>query len=141
MRDTTGTLLSDVCKDVELVPSLLLSIGEEQTMRKTAQTNDEVRLAICARSFWVIGQKAFFNVWVFDPNARRYSKQTLKQCYFLNRNEKKFHCNTTIIGVDQGNFTLLVFTVAGAVGSKGIASHSRLATLLSLEKGSVTNLK
>ena len=35
-------------------------IGEEQTMSKTAKTNDEVRLDICARSFWVSSQKEFF---------------------------------------------------------------------------------
>ena len=42
MRDKKATLLSDVCKDVELEPSLLTLIGEEETMRKTAKTNDEV---------------------------------------------------------------------------------------------------
>ena len=40
--DKKATLLSDVCKDVELEPSLLTLIGEEETMRKTAKTNDEV---------------------------------------------------------------------------------------------------
>ena len=34
--------------------------GEEQTMSKTAKTNDEVRLDICARSFWMSSQKEFF---------------------------------------------------------------------------------
>ena len=51
VRDITATLLSDVCKDIELEPSLLTLNAEEQTMRKTAKTNDEVRLDICARSF------------------------------------------------------------------------------------------
>ena len=77
VRDITATLLSDVFKDVELEPSLLTLNGEEQTMRKTAK----LLLDICARSFWVNGQKAFFDVRVFDPNARRYSKQILKQCF------------------------------------------------------------
>ena len=53
-RDITPTLLSDVCKYVELEPSLLTLVGE-QTMCKTAKTNDEVRLDICAKSFWVSG--------------------------------------------------------------------------------------
>ena len=109
MRDLTATLLSDVCKDAELEPSLLTLNGEEQTLRKTAKTNDEIRLDICAKSFWVSGQKAFFDVRVFDPNARKYSKQTLKQCYSRNENEKKRHYNTRIMEVDQGSFTPLVF--------------------------------
>ena len=100
VRDKTATLLSDVFKDAELEPSLLTLNGEEQTMRKTAKMNDEIQLDICARSSWVSGQKAFFDGRVFDPNARRYSKQTLKQCYSMNEIEKKRHYNTKIMEVD-----------------------------------------
>ena len=113
VRDITATISSEVCKGVELEPSLLTLNGEEQTMSKTAKKNGEVRLDICARSFWVSGQKAFFDVRVFNPNARRYSKQTLKQCYSINENEKKRHYNTRIMEVDQVSFTPLVFTEAG----------------------------
>ena len=67
VRDIAATFLSDVCKDVELEPSLLTLNGEEYTMRKTANTNGDVRLNICASNSWVSGQKAFFNVRVFDP--------------------------------------------------------------------------
>ena len=69
VRDITATLLSEVCKDVELEPSLLTLNGEEQTMSKTATKNDEVRLDICARSFWVSVHKVFFDVRVVDSNA------------------------------------------------------------------------
>ena len=34
VRDITAALLSDVCKDVELEPSLLTLNGKEQTIRK-----------------------------------------------------------------------------------------------------------
>ena len=121
VRDMAATLLPDVCKDVELEPSLLTLNGEEQTMRKTAKTNDEVQLDICARSFWVSGQKAFFEVRVFDQKVRRYSKQTLKQCYSMNEKEKKSHYNTIIMEVDQSSFTPLVFTAAGGIGGEGRA--------------------
>ena len=81
------------------------------------------------------GQKAFFDVRGFDPNARRYSKQTLKQCYSLNKNEKKRHYNTKIMEVDQGSFTPLVFTVAGGMGGESTAFCFRMAILLSLKDG------
>ena len=42
VRDITVTLLSDVCKDVELEPSLLTLNGEKETIRKTAETNNGV---------------------------------------------------------------------------------------------------
>ena len=140
VRDITATLLSDVCKNVELEPTLLPLNEVEQTMRKTVKANDEVRLDICARSFWVRGQKAFFDVRVFDLNARWYSKQTLKQCYSLNENEKKRYYNTRIMEVDQSSFTPLVFTVAGGIGGEGRAFYSRLTTLKNgIEKSKVTS--
>ena len=52
VRDIVATLLSDVCKDVKLGPSLLTLNGDEQTMRKIVKTNHELQLDICARSFW-----------------------------------------------------------------------------------------
>ena len=60
-------------------------------------------------SCWVSGQRAFFDLRVFDPNAQRYLKQALKQCYSMNENEKKRRYNTRIMEVDQGGFTPLVF--------------------------------
>ena len=69
VRDITATFLSEVCKDVELEPPLLTLNGEKQTMSKIVKKSDEVRLDICARSFWFTDQKAFFDVRVFDPNA------------------------------------------------------------------------
>ena len=119
MRYITATLLLDVCRNIELEPSLLTLDGEEQTMKKAAKKNDDVRCQICARSSWLCGQKAFFDVMIFDPNAQRYPKQTLKQFYSLNENEKKRHYNTRIMEVDHGSFSPLVFTVAEGKGGEG----------------------
>ena len=73
------------------------------------------------------GQKAFFDVRVFDPNAQSYSKKTLKQCYSLNENEKKRNYNTKIMEVYQGSFTPLIFTVVEGMGDEGRAFYSRMA--------------
>ena len=86
VTNITATLLLDVCIDIKLQPSFLTLNREKQTMRKRVKTNDEVQLDLCPRGVWVIGQKAFFDIRFFDPNARRFSKQTLKQCYFLIEN-------------------------------------------------------
>ena len=80
-------------------------------------------------------QKAFFYVRLFDPNAQRYSKQTLKQCYSMNENEKKRHCNTKIMEVDRGSFTSLVFAVAEGIGGEGRTFYSLPETLLYLKSG------
>ena len=89
VRDITAAILSDIHKDVKLQASLLTLNGEEQTISKTVKKIDEVQLDICARSFWVSGQKVFFDVRLFNSNASRYSKQALKQCYSINENEKE----------------------------------------------------
>ena len=89
------------------------------------------------------GQKAFFDVTVSGKYARRYSKQTLKQCHSMNKNEKKSHYNTRIMEVDQVSFMPLVFAVAGGIGGEDRGFYSRLATLQSLkseiEKSKVTS--
>ena len=77
--DITATHLSDISKDVKLEASILILNGKEQTIRKTSKLNDEVRFNICARSFWVSGQKVFFDLRFFDPSARMYSKRFLER--------------------------------------------------------------
>ena len=135
-RDKTAALLSDVCKDVKLEPSSHLTLnGEEQMMRKTTKANDEVLLGICGSSFWVSDQRVFFDVKVFNPNVWRYSKQTLKQCYFLNENERKHHFNTRILEMDQVSFMPLAFTVAGGIGGEVRSFYSWLAMLLLMKNG------
>ena len=126
VKDKIITLFSDVCKDIELEPFLLLSNGEQKAMRKTAKTNDDVRADIYARSFQVGGQR---NLRFFDPNAGRYSKQTLKHCYSLNENQEKCQYNTRIMEVDQSSFTSLSFTIVRGMGVEGRVFYSRLVTL------------
>jgi len=41
--------------------------------RKLSNISREARLDVFARGFWVAGQKAFFEVWVFNPLAKRYA--------------------------------------------------------------------
>ena len=51
-------------------PFLMKLNVEEQTLRRTAKKNNEHRLDVSVKRFWVNGQNAFFDVMVFDPNAR-----------------------------------------------------------------------
>ena len=47
-------------------PFLMKLNVEEQTMRRTAKKNNEHRLDVSVKRFWVNGQNAFFDVMVFD---------------------------------------------------------------------------
>ena len=72
-----------MCKDVEIEPDLLPDTGENFSNR-TANARTEARLDIRSRGFWVRGQQAFFNIRVFDPNAKRYLNSAPPQCYAQN---------------------------------------------------------
>ncbi len=69
----------------------------------------EARLDVSAASFLVAGQKAVFDIRVFDLNAQRYSILELAKCYLTNEAEKKRLYNERVLQVENGTFTLLVF--------------------------------
>ena len=88
VRDLTAKLLSEVCYDVQVEPTLLPLTGERMKYRSAIETN-EARLDIKIRGFWIQRQQAFLDLKVFDPNACRYPNSSLSQCYATNQKEKK----------------------------------------------------
>lgn len=53
IRDIAAKLLTEVYKDLRVEPSLLELNGEEETMRRKAKNNNNVRLDVSARRIWV----------------------------------------------------------------------------------------
>lgn len=139
IRDITAKLLSEVTKDVEVEPELIALTGEEMH-HATSKTNNEVRLDIAARDFWVKGQRSYFDVRVFDPNAKKHQHLQLKRCYQLNENEKKRHYNERIQRVDQGSFSPLVFSLAGGMAPEARVFYGRLSEKLALKRNVETNI-
>ena len=68
IRDITCSLLKEVCSDVTKEP-LLQPLQGEKFNYKTANVELEAREDISARGFWNRGQKAFFDLRVFNPLA------------------------------------------------------------------------
>ena len=100
IRDLTAELIHKVCYDVETEPKLN-PVTEEKFALKTANTNDEARVDVSARSFWVRGQKAFFDVRIFNPTAKCYSTQSLNAAHKRNENEKKRSYNERIQEIEH----------------------------------------
>ena len=96
IRDTTASLLAQVCKDVKVEPTLTTLSGEIFET-KTTNTQDHARLDIAARGFWISGQKAFFDVRVFSPFAKKFRKYTVPKACDANEKEKKDIYNSKII--------------------------------------------
>ena len=63
--------------DVVVEPPLMPLTGE----RFSANIDDEARLDICARSFWMQGEQAFFDVRIINPFASTHLNQSLTSSF------------------------------------------------------------
>ena len=89
LRDITASLLSEVCHNVRIEPSLQPLSGEQFHYR-SANIEDGARLDVSAESFWEQDRKmAFFDAKVFNPLAASYASSPLAQCYRLAELDKK----------------------------------------------------
>ena len=129
IRDTTASLLAQVCKDVKVEPMLTTLSGESFDL-KTTNIQDHARLDIAARGFWIPGQKAFFDVRVFNPIARRFRNSSISKACDANEKEKKRVYNSRVLQVEHGSFTPIVFTAMGGMGRETKCFYKRLSELL-----------
>ena len=95
LRHITVNLLSEVCKDVCVEPQLS-SLSGETLVPKSANISAEARLDISARGVWTTGQRAFFDVRVFNPFARRYSGLSLSRKRTDQMSQRKSIFTTTL---------------------------------------------
>ena len=130
LHDLIARIVSEVCKDTEIQPKLLLLCGEELHGRTTNWSN-EARLDIRARGFWNNGQKAFFDIRVFDTKACRYLNKSLQQCHAMNEHEKKRSYNERVLQVVHETFTPWVFSIYSSMGRERNTFYSRLSQLIS----------
>ena len=130
LRNLTARIVLKVCKETEMEPILLPLSGEELHGR-TTNWSKEARLDIRAWGFWNRGQKAFFDIRVFDPNACRYLNKSLQQCHATSKHEKKRLYNKRVLQVDHGRVTPLVFSIYSSMGRECNMFYSRLFQLIS----------
>ena len=113
------------------VEPVLNELTGETFSYRSANISPEARLDVSARSVWARNQRAFFDIRVFHPNARRYQKQSLRQTYITNEKEKKRHYNERVLQTENGTFTPIVFSVFGGMGNECKTFFKRLTSLLS----------
>ena len=71
LRDLTGNMLREACRNVEVEP-LLQPLTGEKLRYQTSIKEDNAQLDLSALGFWRRGEKAFFDVRVFDPVAQSH---------------------------------------------------------------------
>ena len=133
IRDLTGTLPTEVCPDVSLEPALQPLTGETLTLI-SFNHQDEARADIAARDLWTNGQKAFFDVKVFNPLAKSNQRFSLAGCFSHHEKSEKRAYEQRIIEVEHGSFTPLVFSTTGGMERQSTIFYSRLASLLAKKR-------
>ncbi|XP_062508503.1 uncharacterized protein LOC134184773 [Corticium candelabrum] len=130
IRNITADLLKEVCHDVAVEP-LLRPLDGEHIDQHTANTSDYARADIPARGVWRRGERAFFDIRVFYPNAKSYRHHSsLTSCYGIHENEKKREYGQRVREVEHGSFTPLVFTSTDGTGPEATTLYKRIASLL-----------
>ena len=134
LRDITSEMLAEVCKDVKKEPELQPLTGEELRY-KTANTDQRARLDLSARDFWNRGERAFFDIRVFDPVAPSYINQSLEAAHKRQENDKRRCYEERVINVEHASFTPIIFTIAGGMGKAAQKVFQRLADMLAESRG------
>ena len=117
IRNITAHLMSEVCHNVGIEPTLQPLSGETMNHR-TSNITDGARLDVKAQGFWGCERQcAFFDVRVFNPFAHSYHNVTLANCYKRNEQEKRRAYDQRVREIEHGCFSPLVFSVAGRYGA------------------------
>jgi len=129
VRDVTAQMLGEVCRDVRIEPPLIPTEGRNFSLQ-SANTADDARLDISANSFWVRGQRAFFDIRIFNPMATSNRSQELLSAHTKHENNKMREYGERVREVEQGTFTPLVFTTSGGMSPRATIFYSSLAQQL-----------
>ena len=89
---------------------------------------------ISASGFWARGQRAFFDIRIFNPMATSNRNQDLKAAHTKHENDKMREYGERVREVEQGTFTPLVFTTSGGMAPRAVTFYSCLAQQLAEKK-------
>ena len=124
LRDTEATLMKEVCRDVQIEPTLLPTSNE---LRNGTIISGRDRLDISARGLHGQNEKTFFDVRVTHPNSESNKEKSLEQIYKQHEAEKKRSYNDRIIQVEKASFVPLVFTTTGGFSPECERLNKKLA--------------
>ena len=131
VRDITAQLLTEVCPNVAIEPTLQPLTGESFSLRST-NIEDEAKVDIKAQELWnKRGSSTFFDVRVFNPYAPSNNKSTAAACYRMHEMEERRKYKRRVLDVEHGSFTPLVFSMSGGWGPSATVAFRRLASLIS----------
>ena len=86
----------EVCHDVA-IELILPPVKDNNLAPSTANPNDRARLDVNARSFWNMGQNAFFDISAFDSKTSQHQSKNCWRCFALNERAERQSINVSII--------------------------------------------
>lgn len=134
IRDLNYELLTMVVREVQKEPPLQPCSGVTLS-HSTSNTQVGARVDLSARGFWTRGERAFFDVRIFEPSAKSYSKMKLSAAYEKNERDKIRTYRERIQRVEQGTFTPLVFSTSGGMSNETKTFYKRIAELMAEKRG------
>lgn len=129
IRDITADLLSEVCHNVGIEPSLQPLSGE-LLHHTTANRKEGARLDVVADNFWGKKRRAFFDVRVFHPLAPSYRRTQTESCYRSQENIKKRAYDERVRHVEGGTFSPLIFSTSGGMGPTAKIVYKKIAAMI-----------
>ena len=117
VRNLLTSLLSKVCKNVQVEPHLQ-PLGNEVMNLKSATTSSDARLDVKAGGFWSRGVTAFFDVRVSHVNSKTNQGKPTAAIFKEQESEKKRKYQQRVLEVEMGSFTPLIFGTNGGMGEE-----------------------
>ena len=131
IRDITAQLLTEVCPNVCVEPTLQPLTGERFPLRST-NTEEGARLDIKAQNFWDKSkQSTFFDVRIFNSHAPVNCTSSTDAYYRRHEREKRRAYEQSVLEVEHGTFTPLVLSTSGGWGLSATVAFKTLAGLIS----------
>ena len=130
VRDVVAVFVRTVCEEASTEPALIQLIGNEGLARGS-YLEDNARLDVAFRGFWLPLQKMFLDVSFTHPNAPSIRARKLGPLLKSFENYKKEMYDNGVVQVEHASFTPIVFVTNGAMSEKAERFHSVLADKMS----------
>eukprot|EP00731_Ephydatia_muelleri_P026168 Em0018g268a len=130
IRNLTANLLSEVCHNVTIEPTLQPVTRETFKLASTI-TDIGARSDIAADGFWGGHfEKTFFDIRVLNPLAPSNTTPTPNACYRRHEKEKQRAYEQRIREIEHASFTPIVLSTTGGMGPIATTFYKRLADRL-----------
>ena len=96
--------------------------------------DDNARPEIRAKGVWRNAQNAYFDVRVTNVNSDSQKNTPVAKILSKHQQDKKRNYNRSIMNVEHGTVTPLVFSVTGGDGTETSTFHCHLASKIALKK-------